>query len=145
MGERTKEQATQLLIEHIEKLRILADELKQEHDIDVINLISKPVEGVPLSIFKTKKLSCLEIIVKYLKENQSKKYHEIALLLNSLYSPKIKKSCLNLAHHPYCIYGVSFVRKSSVQHIKHHSQRPFLRKQYVQTGAVRLSHQLPIL
>ena len=37
---------------------------------------------IPASIFSTPKLSSLEIIVKYLKEEHDFSYHEIALMLN---------------------------------------------------------------
>ena len=54
--------------------------------------------NIPLSVFSIKKLSTLEIIVKYFKENLHKKYHEIALILNrndrtiwSTYHNSIKK------------------------------------------------------
>ena len=36
---------------------------------------------IPFSIFNSKKLSTLEIVVKYLKENKSLSYHQIALIL----------------------------------------------------------------
>ena len=40
------------------------------------------VESIPISVFNNKKLSALETICKYLKENINKSYHEIATLLN---------------------------------------------------------------
>lgn len=51
---------------------------------DLRNYLSKkPVPNtVPVSIFKNDKLSALETIVKYLKENKNLKYIEIAKLLN---------------------------------------------------------------
>ncbi len=42
----------------------------------------KEVESIPITVFDNKKLSALETICKYLKENTNKTYHEIALLLN---------------------------------------------------------------
>jgi len=42
----------------------------------------KEVESIPISVFNNNKLSPLETICKYLKENAHKTYHEIAELLN---------------------------------------------------------------
>jgi len=56
---------------------------------DILNLIKKQRQqktNIPLSIFN-KKLSSLESIVKYLKENGNLNYKNIALLLNRNYNP----------------------------------------------------------
>ena len=42
----------------------------------------KEVESIPISVFNNDKLSPLETICKYLKENTHKSYSEIATLLN---------------------------------------------------------------
>ncbi|MBN2368112.1 hypothetical protein JXC34_03760 [Candidatus Woesearchaeota archaeon] len=82
---RDKEQAARLLLEHMQKLKELASEFREEYDLDINQILSAPVksgESIPLSVFRTKRLSCLEIIVKFLKENRGKSYHEAAVLLN---------------------------------------------------------------
>ncbi|MFH2021249.1 MAG: hypothetical protein ABIJ34_07555 [archaeon] len=47
----------------------------------VLALAKRKSETIPLSAFSNP-LSTLEIVVKYLKENQEKSYHEIAVILN---------------------------------------------------------------
>ena len=44
--------------------------------------VKKETEAIPISVFDNKELSSLETICKYLKENISLSYHEIAVLLN---------------------------------------------------------------
>lgn len=78
-------------------LKLLLDNVKEKYNLEseeIINLIYKKDEEfkkedkslynnyIPLLIFHNDKLSALEIIVRYLKENLNKSYHEIALLLN---------------------------------------------------------------
>jgi hypothetical protein len=67
-------------------LKLLLEHFKESYQInpeELINLLEKPKEGtIPLSVFRTGSLSSLEIIVKYLKENLSMTYHQIAVLLN---------------------------------------------------------------
>jgi hypothetical protein len=59
---------------------------------------SKNIQNIPVILFSTKKLGVLEVIVKYLKENNSLSYVEIAKILNrdqrtiwTTYSKAIKK------------------------------------------------------
>jgi len=42
----------------------------------------KTAQAIPISVFDNKKLSALETICKYLKENAGYSYHEIAEMLN---------------------------------------------------------------
>jgi IS30 family transposase len=42
----------------------------------------KSIRSIPLKLFSNRKLGVLEVIVKYLKENQNLPYNEIASLLN---------------------------------------------------------------
>ena len=86
----------------VEAVKLLLETISAKYNVseeELFNFITaKPVNNIPLSIFSTDKLSTLEIIVKYFKENLNKKYHEIALLLNrndrtiwSTYQNSIKK------------------------------------------------------
>ena len=67
-------------------LKIFIKHLKHEHKLDseqIRELFGKKREdSLPISIFNNKELSCLETIVKYLKEKLDLRFHEIALLLN---------------------------------------------------------------
>ncbi|MBS3151701.1 hypothetical protein J4443_04950 [Candidatus Woesearchaeota archaeon] len=74
-------------------IETLVDHAKKKYNLssdEVLNLLSKKLKiseekirnEIPVSIFKNDKLSCLEAIVKYLKENLNLKYHEIALSTN---------------------------------------------------------------
>ena len=79
--------------------------LNAEEKKDVLKeVLSVKEEGIPISAFKAR-LSCLEIVVKYLKENMDMSFKEISELLNrrlsTLYNTynnsKIKfKSSLNV-------------------------------------------------
>ena len=56
------------------------------HDVEKIRypdkkLVDKEEKNIPTCIFNNDKLSCLEAIVKYLRENINLKYSEIAILL----------------------------------------------------------------
>ena len=91
-------EALKLLLEHF------SDEYKLKPE-DIISLISgkESNEGIPVSVFANNKLSCLELIVKYLKEEQSKTFHQIAATLNrndrtiwSTYNNSLKKQKLRL-------------------------------------------------
>ena len=66
-------------------------------------IIKKVEFWIPISIFFNTKLSALESIVKYLKEIQNLKYHEIAVLLKrndrtiwTVYQRSLKKSSKKL-------------------------------------------------
>lgn len=63
--------------------------LKSKYDFDaseILSLIEEERKGkeilLPISIFHNNELSCLETIVKCLKEDFNLRFHEIALLLN---------------------------------------------------------------
>ncbi len=62
--------------------------LKYEHKLDsgqITTLFGKRIlkkELLPLSIFDNNELSCLQTIVKFLKEEFKLRFHDIALLLN---------------------------------------------------------------
>ena len=87
----------------VEAVKLLLETISTKYNLsgeELFNSITgKPVENnIPLSVFSTEKLSTLEIIVKYFKENLNKKYHEIALIVNrndrtiwSTYSNSLKK------------------------------------------------------
>ena len=75
----------------LDELRHIIEEYKAKHKLntyEIIDLIlSKPTveksfDSIPASTFRNTKLSGLEIIVKYLRENFALKYKEIAKLLN---------------------------------------------------------------
>ena len=70
-----------------EFLETFITHLKEEHKFtseQIAALFGKSVKKdlLPISIFNNKELSCLETIVKYLKEELNLRFHEIALLLN---------------------------------------------------------------
>lgn len=82
-------EALKLLVEHLsEKYNLRTDEIlniieKKNKIANERKIEDKKQENqIPLSVFANDKLSALEIIVKYLKENLCKSYHEIAILLN---------------------------------------------------------------
>ncbi len=70
-----------------EFLKTFITHLKEEHKFtaeQISTLFGKRVRKdlLPISIFNNRELSCLETIVKYLKEEVKLRFHEIALLLN---------------------------------------------------------------
>lgn len=75
-------------IELKEFFKTFITHLKYDHKLtseQIIELFGKKVlkkDLLPISIFDNKELSCLETIVKYLKEEFNLRFHEIALLLN---------------------------------------------------------------
>src|SRR3989344_3500605 len=111
----------------VEALKLLLESFKEKYEMsqdDLLDVLSgKPSkEGIPLSVFRTDKLSCLEIIVKYLKENTSKTYHEIAVLLNrndrtiwSTYNNSLKKlkQKLKISPSEIILYSVFSGRENS--------------------------------
>lgn len=77
-------------------LEILRNEGYSEDEI--LKLIKKQKEGIPVNIFSNDELSCLESITKFLKENKNLTFSEIASLLNrdhrtiwTTYSNAVKK------------------------------------------------------
>ncbi|MCF7866525.1 hypothetical protein K9L67_05045 [Candidatus Woesearchaeota archaeon] len=67
------------------KERFLIQELKNKYGLSTKQIIDcleeEELDGIPITILNDKKISSLEIIVKYLKENKKLKYKEIAKLL----------------------------------------------------------------
>ncbi len=67
-------------------LNLFITHLKEKHNLNagqIIDLITKKQEIlIPATIFDSKKISPLESITKFLKENEELSYHKIALLLN---------------------------------------------------------------
>ena len=69
-------------------IKIFVTHLKEEHKLDseqVAGLFSKSIpkkDIIPISIFNNSELSCLEAIVKYLKEELKLKFSKIARLTN---------------------------------------------------------------
>jgi len=108
---KNKDQATALLLNHLNELKELASDFKSKFNLDIADLLSEKTKQtsiqIPVSVFDTDKLSSLEIIVKYLKENRGKSYHEIAILLNrddrtiwATYDNSLKKLKLKLKEKP---------------------------------------------
>lgn len=75
-------------VELKELLKTFISHLKYEHKLtseQIAELFGKRIHRkdlLPISIFDNNELSCLETIVKYLKEEFKLRFHEIALLLN---------------------------------------------------------------
>lgn len=75
-------------IELKEFFKTFINHLKQDHKLtseQIVDLFGKKAHRedlLPICIFDNKELSCLETIVKYLKEDLKFRFHEIALLLN---------------------------------------------------------------
>lgn len=71
-----------------EFLKAFIKHLKHDHKFSpeqIAELFDKKIprkDLLPISIFDNNELSCLETIVKYLKEEFNLKFHEIALMLN---------------------------------------------------------------
>lgn len=69
-------------------LDVFIDHLKSEHKLsekDISNFISKKLQEkitLPVSVFDDPRLSPLEAVVKYLKEEKKLSYHQIAALLS---------------------------------------------------------------
>ena len=70
-------------------LKLALDEIKEKYNLSSSEILSfveeKPVAKeilIPVSVFENEKLSALEIICKYLKEDLEFSYNKIALLLN---------------------------------------------------------------
>ena len=69
-------------------LKTFISHLKHDHKLgseQIAGLFGKKIPSkdlLPVSIFDNEELSCLETIVKYLKEELNLRFHEIALLLN---------------------------------------------------------------
>jgi hypothetical protein len=119
-------------------LKLLLESFSEKYGMssaDVISALSgKSVEdGIPLAVFRTDKISCLEIIVKYLKEETKKTYHQIAIILNrddrtiwSTYNNSMKKHKTRLSSGdrkviiPYSIFAgrENSILESLIIHLK---------------------------
>jgi hypothetical protein len=71
----------------VEALQILIQSISDKHQLTPDELLGAitskhDTDDIPLSAFDTNKLSALEIVTKYLKENRNKKNSEIAQLLD---------------------------------------------------------------
>jgi hypothetical protein len=67
----------------IRRLKFTLESIREKYDLqypDIINLVNSD-KSIPLDIF-SKKLTPLETIVKFLRENKKKKFKEIAQILN---------------------------------------------------------------
>ncbi len=113
----------------LEAMKLLLSHLKEKYnasDEEILKIIAGETkeEGIPLAAFSNEKLSSLEIIVKYLKENSRKTYHEIALIMNrddrtiwSTYSNSLKKQKKPLKfndHSTIIPYSIFYARKNSI-------------------------------
>jgi hypothetical protein len=100
----------------LEALKLLLEHFKEEYALSseqILELVAgkTKLEGIPLTAFFNEKLSSLEIIVKYIKENLGKTYHETAVLLNrddrtiwSTYNNSTKKYKAALAIKPSTVF-----------------------------------------
>ncbi len=72
--------------EIIELIRVLKDELQKKYSLDgnkIVSLLERKGElQIPAAIFNNNKLSALEGIVKFLKENKEMNFKKIAEILN---------------------------------------------------------------
>jgi hypothetical protein len=98
--------ALKLLLEHFDEQYNLSSE-------ELIAAISDKTEkeAIPLTAFADNKLSSLEIIVKYLKEETGKTYHQIAQVLKrddrtiwATYNNSTKKSRAKLKIAPSSVF-----------------------------------------
>ena len=68
-------------------LKVFVNHLQKDHKLStdkIKDLFGKSVRKdlLPISIFNNNELSCLETIVKFLREEFGLRYHEIAVLIN---------------------------------------------------------------
>ena len=68
--------------EKIELVSGFIDELKRLHQVTEQEILRKKEVLVPVGVFANDALSCLEAIVKYMKENLKMRFSKIAKLLN---------------------------------------------------------------
>lgn len=93
-----------------EKIDIVSgfvEELKSLHGVSESEILGKKESAIPIGVFSNDALSCLEAIVKYMKEDLKMRFSKIAKLLNrssktiwATYSKSIKKM-------PSSFFGVS--------------------------------------
>ena len=60
----------------------LINELKRLHEVSESEILGKKEASIPIGVFSNDALSCLEAIVKYMKEVLKLKFSKIAKLLN---------------------------------------------------------------
>ena len=84
LNSKNKEKLLALFLEFLEKEKIYTRENIEEAIAIVKKLTTEKKfdNHIPSTIFYTNELSCFEAIVKYLKEEFSLTYHNIALMLN---------------------------------------------------------------
>ncbi len=68
--------------EKIELISHFIDELKRLHEITEQEILHRKEVHIPIGAFANDALSCLEAIVKYMKENLKLRFSKIAKLLN---------------------------------------------------------------
>ncbi len=68
--------------EKIELVSHFIDELKSMHDVAENEILGKKEIRIPVGVFSNDALSCLEAIVKYMRENLKMRFSKIAKLLN---------------------------------------------------------------
>ena len=68
--------------EKIELVSHFINELKNLHDVSESEILGKKEISIPIGIFSNDALSCLEAIVKYMKENLRMRFSKIAKSLN---------------------------------------------------------------
>lgn len=66
----------------IELISRLIDEIKRAHQVTEQEILRTKEAHIPVGVFANDELSCLEAIVKYMKENMNMKFAKIAKLLN---------------------------------------------------------------
>ena len=68
-----------------EKIELVSDfigELKRLHGVSEGEILGRKESAIPIGVFSNDALSCLEAIVKYMKENLKMRFSKIAKLLN---------------------------------------------------------------
>ena len=68
-----------------EKIELVSDfisELKRLHEVSESEILGRKEATIPIGVFSNDALSCLEAIVKYMKENLKMRFSKIAKLLN---------------------------------------------------------------
>ena len=68
--------------EKIRLVSLLIDELKKNHDVTDNEILNRKEVHIPIGIFSNDALSCLEAIVKYMKENLNLRFSKIGKVLN---------------------------------------------------------------
>ena len=84
--------------EKIELVSGFVKELKRLHGVSESEILGRKESAIPIGVFSNDAISCLEAIVKYMKEDLGLRFSKIAKLLNrssktvwATYSKSIKK------------------------------------------------------